>query len=204
MKKLCIIAILFPFVGMSQPMKIKNTQGGIFGIGLRTTVSAFNSGELSNLGTGIGGQFRLQFADRINTEWFLDYITGEVGDFASRVDYHVGWSVMYYLTKNPDPIIKPYMLIGHCFDKTVLIDNSNHSNRITKNSSAVQAGVGVHFRISERLDLSLNTQYMMHLGDDIHAHYEHDNVRFERKNNKELEGHVLMHIGLNYKIADLW
>ena len=195
---------LFPFFGMSQPMKIKNTQGGIFSLGLRTTASAFNGGELSNLGTGVGGQFRLQVADRINTEWFLDYITGEVGDFASRTDYHVGWSVMYYLTKKQDPVIKPYMVVGHCFDRTVLADNSDHRNSISKNSSAIQAGAGVHFRISQRFDISLNTQYMMHLGEDVHAHYDHGEVHFEKEKGAGLEGHFLMHVGLNYKIADLW
>jgi len=204
MNKLCIIAILFPFFGFSQALNIKNSQGGIFSIGLRSTVSAFNGGELSNYGTGVGGQFRLQLAERINTEWFLDYITGNVGAFASRTDYHVGWSVMYYLTNKADPIVKPYLVVGHCFDKTILTDNSNHSNKISKNSSAIQAGAGVHFRLSERFDISLNTQYMMHLGEDVHAHYEDNEVHFEKEKGAELEGHFLMHVGLNYKIADLW
>lgn len=204
MKILWIIVFLFPVIGISQPMKIKNTQGGIFSVGLRTTASAFNGAEMSNLGTGVGGQFRVQVADRVNTEWFLDYITGEVGDFASRIDYHIGWSVMYYLTKKLDPFIKPYMVVGHCFDKTVLIDNSNHLNRITKNSSAIQAGAGLHVRVSQRFDVSLNTQYMMHLGEDVHAHYEHGQVHFEKERGTGLEGHFLMHLGLNYKIADLW
>ncbi|MCO4814379.1 MAG: outer membrane beta-barrel protein [Flavobacteriales bacterium] len=204
MNKLCIIVFLFPFFGMSQPMVVKETQGGIFSIGLRTTASSFSGDKLSSFGTGVGGQFRIQVADRINTEWFLDYITGEVGDFASRIDYHIGWSVMYYLTKSLDPIIKPYLVIGHCFDKTMLIDNSDHRNRISKNSSAVQGGAGLHFRVSQRFDISLNTQYMMHLGDDIHTHYENARVHFESEKRKGVEGHFLMHIGLNYKIADLW
>lgn len=204
MKKLCIIAFLFPFLGFSQPLNIKNSPSGIFSLGLRSTVSAFNGGESSSYGTGVGGQFRLQLAERINTEWFIDYITGSVGTFASRTDYHVGWSVMYYLTKKADPIVKPYLVVGHCFDRTILTDNINFSNQISKNSSAIQAGAGVHIRLSERFDISLNTQYMMHLGEDVHAHYEDNEVHFEKEKGAGLEGHFLMHVGLNYKIADLW
>lgn len=196
--------VFIPLLGWSQPLNIKNSQGGIFSLGLRTTVSAFSGENHSDLGSGIGGQFRLQFADRINTEWFLDYLTGIVGDFASRTDYHIGWSVMYYLTKRPDPIVKPYFVAGHCFDRTVLTENSDRSHSMSKNSSAVQAGVGVHFNLTERFDISLNTQYMMHIGEDLHAHSHDGEVHFERTRAHGLEGHFLMHVGLNYKIADLW
>ena len=204
MKKILFILLLFPFVGYSQTLTIKNTQSGIFSFGVRTTLSAFNGGDFSNSGTGFGGEFRLQFADKINTEWFADYIQGNVDDFASRTDYHIGWSVMYYFTDEPDPFLKPYIVAGHCFDRTELKDNSNRFNSITKNSSAVQMGAGIHFNLSERMDISFNTQYMIHLGEDVHAHYEDGDVHFEKEKGAGLEGHLLFHIGINYKIADLW
>jgi hypothetical protein len=45
---------------------------------------------------------------------------------------------------------------------------------MSRGSSAVQAGAGLHLNLSERLDLSFTTQYMMHLGKDIHAHVHED------------------------------
>ena len=71
-------------------------------------------------GVGIGGQFRLQLGKRLNTEWYFDYLTSEVGDFAQRNDYHIGWSVMYYPGKHVDfsRLLQPYLILGHCFDYT--------------------------------------------------------------------------------------
>ncbi|MGL4599812.1 MAG: hypothetical protein ACRCYO_19965, partial [Bacteroidia bacterium] len=39
------------------------------------------------------GQFRIRLTDRINTEWFADYISTNLNNLASRSDYHIGWSV---------------------------------------------------------------------------------------------------------------
>ena len=59
--------------------------------------------------------------------------------------------------------------------------------------------------LSERMDLSFVTQYMIHLGEDLHAHRHSDGtVGFEKEKGSGLEGHLLFHIGINYKIADLW
>jgi len=95
------IAILsFQTMFGQEDMKIKNKPGGIFSLGVRVPISAFNDGDWRNMGTGAGGQFRIRIAERLNTDWFFDYVTGNVGNFASRTDYHIGWSVVYYLGKN--------------------------------------------------------------------------------------------------------
>lgn len=195
---------IFPLALFSQPLNIKNNDGGLISVGVRTTVSAFNHGVASNLGMGVGGQFRLQFADRVNSDWFFDYITGNVGDFAYRTDYHIGWSVLFYPIIKPDMKVKPYFLAGHCFDYTKLVDNKNRLNSMDRWSSAVQGGAGVHFNLSSRLDLSFVTQYMLHLGNHVEAHLENGNVEFHAHKGSSLEGHLLFHVGVNYKIADLW
>lgn len=199
------LIIILPSIGYSQPLKIKKNQSGIVGFGIRSTISTFNGGDFGNNGYGVGGQLRLQIVDLINTEWFFDYLSANVGDFASRRDYHVGVSIMSYFTNKPKPIIKPYIVAGYCFDYTQLMANNDPNNNADKFSFAVQAGAGFHLNLSERLDLSFVSQYMIHLGEDIHAHRHTDGfIEFEKEKGTGLEGHLLFHIGVNYKIADLW
>ena len=204
MKKTLLMVLLFPFFGNSQPLNIKKTHSGILSAGMRTTISTFNGGELSNTGMGLGGQFTLQLSDRINTSWYADYIRGSSNELSTRTDYHIGWSVMYYFTDKPAPKVKPFIVAAHCFDYTKLIENSRHSNSITRWSSAVQAGAGVHFNITQRMDLTFVSQYMIHFGEDIHAEVEGGELHYEKHKGTGLEGHLLFHIGINYKIADLW
>lgn len=188
----------------AQELPIKTNQGGLFSIGLRSTTSIFEHKDFGINGFGYGGQLRLQFANRLNTEWFADYMRGNIDNLASRTDYHVGWSVMYYFTDKVAPPVKPYIIAGHCFDKTELVDNSDRSNRISKNSSAIQAGGGVHFNITDRMDITFVAQYMFHLGPDVHAHIENEQVMLHREKGTGIEGHLLLNLGINYKIADLW
>lgn len=202
--KLLLIFCLFGLFSFAQPLNIKNNNGGLFSLGVRTTISTFNNGEFANTATGVGGQFRLQFADRVNSDWFFDYITGDIEDYATRKDYHIGWSVLFYPTKKLDGFVKPYILAGHCFDYTRLEDNSNHNNYTERWSSAVQGGAGVHFNFTERLDISVVSQYMIHLGNHINAERLDNQVEFYAEKGSSLEGHLLFHIGINYKIGDLW
>jgi hypothetical protein len=125
----------------------------------------------------------------------------------NRTDYHIGWSVLFYLLKGKEenlPFVQPYILAGHCFDYTYMEENKNRSNHIERWSSAIQAGSGAHFNITSQFDLSLNFQYMIHLGNDIHTHEEDGLVEFRREKGMNLEGHILATISVNYKIADLW
>ncbi len=204
MKNLLVLLVFAPTILFSQELKLKNSRSGLLSLGVRSTISAFNGHEDESSGFGIGGQFRLQFADRVNSDWFFDYITSDISDVATRIDYHIGWSVLYYLTKDPATRLKPYLLAGHCFDYTLLQDNSNVSQRKERFSSAVQAGGGVHFNLTPRLDLSFATQYMLHLGNEIHAEVHNGNLEFHEGEGTSFEGHLLFQLSINYKIADLW
>lgn len=203
---LCFL-LLFASSVSAQTFPSKKDYSGVLGLGLRNTFSTFNDGTWNNMGMGVGGQFRLQFANRVNSDWFYDYIRGNAGDYAQRTDHHIGWSVLFYpyLKKDGKPsFVQPYILAGHCFDYTRLTDNKNEDNFAERWSTAVQAGLGTHFNLSTRADVSLVAQYMMHLGTDIHVHEENGVVEFEQENGVSAEGHLLFNISLNYKIADLW
>lgn len=181
----------------------KGADGGTFGLGVRSTVSLFNHGETENIGTGVGGQFRLQFAEKVNSDWFFDYLTSNVDELAHRSDYHIGWSVLYYPTTRPVKI-RPYVLAGHCFDYTRITDNFDQNHFLERWSSAVQGGIGSHFNLSNRFDISMTAQYMIHLGNDIHAEQENGTTVFREEKGASLEGHLLVNVSLTYKIADLW
>jgi hypothetical protein len=198
---LCGLPVLF----YGQELNIKKNYGGVFSLGGRSTVSTFNDGVWGNTGMGTGGQVLLQLSDRVNTAWFADYITGGVGNFANRTDYHIGWSVMYYLVpSSAGKLIQPYVLAGHCFDYSNFRDNQDNSHFAERWSSAVQAGFGTHFNLTKRFDVMLQGQYMIHLGNDIDATQENGVAVFKKENGVNLEGHILITLGVNYKIADLW
>ncbi|MCF8256847.1 MAG: hypothetical protein K9J06_04810 [Flavobacteriales bacterium] len=187
-------------------LKVKKNHGGMFSMGMRTTVSTFNHGSWGELGTGVGGQFRLQFHEKVNTEWFADWMNTDLSGVGHRQDAHIGWSVMYYPLKQTGfkQLMKPYIVMGHCFDYTKVAENRNEANSMERWSAAIQAGIGNHFNLTEHFDITLKAQYMFHLGDHVEAHVNNDVFEIHEYGGFSLEGHLLFTVSLNYKIADLW
>jgi opacity protein-like surface antigen len=86
---------------------------------------------------------------------------------------------------------------------------NNFSYYEDKWSSAVQAGIGAHYNVTDRMDISLTTQYMMHLGEDVHAEIRNDpdgerEVHIEKVNVSGVEGHLLINLSLNVRLFDMW
>lgn len=205
MKKLILLALLIPMMGKAQ--EHLDTESGYFQFGVRNVVSAFSDDGAN--GFGFGGQFRIRVLSRLNTDWYGDYITTDIAGIARREDLHIGWSVLAYpfnciTTKGK---ITPYILAGHCFDYSKVSKNSDGFFK-EKLSSAVQAGLGMHYNITDRTDISLTAQYMMHLGKDIHAEvFEIDgrkDVLIEKSQVRGIEGHMLINISLNVRLFDMW
>jgi hypothetical protein len=182
-------------------------QGGNFSFGIRNTLSLFNHGEPSEVGTGLGGHFRLQLVDRVNTELYGDVFLSNIQNMAHREDYHVGWSVMFYLldTKGFQRKLTPYVVTGHCFDWTKVTINGEGGDSQKRFSSAIQAGLGCHYNVTPRFDISLTTQYMLHLGKEIHAEVNPEGrMEIEVHKHAGWEGHLLVNISANYKIFKVW
>ncbi len=173
-------------------------------LGTRNTFSMFNDDP--GIGKGIGGQARVQLSDRINTEWFFDYISSKNKTFTNRNDYHVGWSIMYYPGSNVDfsNLLQPYILVGHCFDYTRLSEQKNKANYADRWTMATQAGLGTHINITSLLDCSVSAQYMLHFGKEIEATIDKDIVSIEKKNYSSPDGHLLFSVSFNYKLFHLW
>ncbi len=205
MRKFIVISIFFvSSLVNAQDIQLKNNQGGLLSLGVRSTISAFNDSKTNNFGKGIGGQFRMQLSERVNTDWFFDYLTSDIGSVAHRSDYHIGWSVLFYPYLKENQLIKPYIVAGHCFDYSYMAENIDKNNSAKRWSSAVQAGIGTHINLSKRMDLSLTSQYMIHLGNHIHPVISSSSIVFQNEGGISLEGHLLLTVGLNYKLIDLW
>jgi hypothetical protein len=193
----------------------KVTPAGMLSLGARSTLSLFNDEKNEMLGTGVGGQFRLRFSDAVNTDWFFDYITSDILNYAFRTDYHIGWSVLFYPINQLDYFrqeggfklkFRPYILAGHCFDYSRIESKADATLYGERWSSAVQAGLGTHLELSPRFDISLTGQYMIHLGTHLETEYNFGTgeITFLKEPGGSLAGHLLITLSLNYKIAKLW
>jgi hypothetical protein len=217
--QLLLIASLIHSTAISQTNKpLEENHNGMFSLGLRSTLSTFGD---DGTGLGAGGQFRIQLSDKVNTEWFADYISINQENKVRSVYYHIGWSVMFYPfehgwihihTKNLNftytghhyNLFQPYIVAGHCFDYNKMTEIGNTSNNKHRWGSAVQAGIGTHINLSQNLDVSLSSQYMMHLTTDLHAETTSGPVVIETEKENALQGHLLTTLSVNYKLARLW
>jgi hemolysin activation/secretion protein len=183
--------------------KTTTSRSGWFSLGGRSTLSAFSH---DGNGLGTGGQFRLQLSNRVNTDWFADYISITISDKVRSEYYHIGWSVLFYpFEKLQFPkVIQPYILAGHCFDYNVKTIMNYPSISKDRWGSAVQAGLGTHFNLSNRFDVSLTCQYMIHLTKEIDAEIDGESIVLVDGHGASLEGHLLTTVSLNYKLFRIW
>lgn len=199
--------MLMPIIGIAQEKPKRDIESGYFQFGVRNTVSAFSDAGAN--GFGYGGQFRIRISKQLNTDWFGDYITTDIAGIARRIDEHIGWSVLAYPfnSETTKGKLTPYILAGHCFDYTKVSKNGSNFSK-DRWSSAVQAGLGMHYNITDKMDVSLTGQYMMHLGYEINTTvFEVDgkkNILIEKNKIKGIEGHLLINLSLNVRLCDLW
>jgi hypothetical protein len=180
--------------------------GGMLSFGARTDVNIFTAAPKSP-GIGSGGSVRLQILDRLNTEWFGDYITSSLYNKVHRVDAHIGWNVMFYVldTKGFTRKFTPFVAAGQCFDYTSVQMNGENQKFYSKSTAAVQMEVGCHYNITPRFDVSLSTLYDLHLGKDLDTDLNPDGtVSITESKGAGWEGHVMIILSAHYKICKLW
>jgi hypothetical protein len=217
MHKIRWLAVFLLALAMSSPQlhaagtaasrdSIFRSQGGALSIGFRSDVNIFTNAPKS-FGMGAGASVRVQFLDRLNTEWFADYVTSNLYNKASRTDVHIGWNVMFYIL-NPKGFTRkftPFVAAGHCFDYTgirLFGENQPIHDRWT---SAVQMSIGCHYNITPLFDISLSTLYDLHLGNEIDANMQKDgSLQITEEKNEGWEGHLMIIFSVHYKIARLW
>lgn len=197
-------ALLLASVCTAQEYPGNNSLNGMFSLGTRNTLSFFN--EDGNAGKGIGGQFRVRLGKKLNSEWYLDYITSRNGSLTYRNDYHIGWSLMFYPgdNYNSSRFFQPYFIAGHCFDKSVVTERNSKTNSASRLSMATQAGAGAHLNITPRFDCSLSAQYMLHFGKELEVGENDGAVIISKADHSHADGHLLFTISFNYKLFRLW
>jgi hypothetical protein len=207
-RKLLPALMLLPLAAFSQDESPEN-RVGMLQLGYRSTCSAFS--DIGYYGLGSGGQFRILLAPRLNTEWYYDYISTNIGGLGRRSDQHIGWSVMYYafVPYSEKRCFVPYVEAGNCFDYTAVRSNYTNGAFASRGSAAVHAGIGTHFMLGTRTDLTLKAQYMMHIGTSVEEKVITDPLSGSRsliisKGDAGIDGHLLITCSVNFNLCHLW
>jgi hypothetical protein len=205
MRIFCLALLL---MAVSIPGMAQNTlEGGRFGLGMRNTVNLWNENKM--LGMGAGGQFKLAFSPRVNTDFFADIITSRGEALTYRKDYHIGWGVQFALPKSGfgSHRLVPYLIAGQCFDLTK-VGFQLHSESPLVFSAAVQGGAGLSSFVHRNVELNLQLQYMMHLTQHVDLTYGIDQgqleVDYEIEKGASTEGHLLATFSMTFYFLRLW
>ncbi len=196
--------------GRGSPFLVKDSvynTGGLFSLGVRGTANIFFTDTRKSFGTGFGASARMQLVDRVNTEWFSDYVTSNLYNKANRTDAHIGWNVMCYIL-NPKGFKRkftPFIAAGQCFDYTGIRLNGENQKLYQRWTAAVQMSVGCHYNITPRFDISLSTLYDLHLGNEVDADLNSNgNIVISQHSNAGWEGHMMLIFSAHYKLIQLW
>jgi hypothetical protein len=187
---------------------------GYLSIGARNCFSSFFSQGKGFVGTGAGGQFALRIAKDFNSHYFADWIVSNVSNLAQRYDFHSGFSMMPQLfsPRVGKKHLSVFPLAGICIDYTKFsvttgIDSVSLPRYVERYSFAVQAGFGVTLPVSNKLDVSLEAHYMLHIGTCVGILINGNNVRLlemQPAGNLCLEGHYVLAFSMDYKLFKLW
>ena len=205
-----IMILVGNFSLSGQELEQKSKLGiGQFELGIRSSGSFFNNAN--SLGRGIGGQFRIRFLKRLNTEWYADFFTANIDNIGTRKDAHIGWSIMMYPfnTNKVKGKFTPYIIVGNCFDKSKVYENNRPENEQLQYSAALQFGLGTSYNLTDNLDLTLTCQYMNHIGGSLRTKVEgvtlYDKTLLIEKSGKTtIDGHLLLCLSINATLIDFW
>ena len=65
-------------------------------------------------------------------------------------------------------------------------------------------GLGTHLNAGRNYDISVSSQYMIHLGTHIDIDDSGSSPLLSKSKGVNLEGHLLFTISINYKLGYLW
>jgi hypothetical protein len=188
----------------------KSIESGYFSITQRNSVSLWGLNQWRLTGLGKGTAFRIRLTKRLNSEWYGDVIKTQYKGKVVRRDRHLTNSLMFYLRKpdtNKLQIFRPFISASiFCFDFTRVDEVKPGGQSLSRFSLSQQFGLGTHFFITDRADISIYAQYYNHLGNDIHIDEHPDGSihLVEVRERISLEGHMFLVFSVGYRFADLW
>ncbi|HYV94748.1 MAG TPA: hypothetical protein VE978_23440 [Chitinophagales bacterium] len=184
-------------------MRLKWTSSGVFTVGIRTGLvfSSDNSGW--NIGQGMGLQARIMATSHINTEWYFEYFHGGYTSQGVRTDGHIGGLVLLY-PQHRLQRVAPFLAVGPNADYLKLRERINKKNFVSRWSLAANSGIGMHINLTRRSDMTITTMYMLHFGQELILPLEDASVITIPRSGSGTDGHFIVNISFNYKIADLW
>ncbi len=184
-------------------MRLKWKDSGVFAVGLRSGVALSNSNGGWNIGQGLGLQGRIMATSHINTEWYFEYFHGGFTGQAVRTDGHIGGLVLLYPQRRLQRVA-PFLALGPNADYIKLRDRLNKQNFVSRWSIAAQSGIGMHINLTRRTDMTISTLYMLHFGTELHLPPDDAGIITIPASGKSLDGHFVLNLSFNYKMADLW
>ncbi|MCC7302835.1 MAG: hypothetical protein IT233_09345 [Bacteroidia bacterium] len=223
MKNNILIACLLAWMAAAaqgpetDPGPTTNTPAGEIEFGVRSTGSVFTLNG-NHFGLGAGWQCRYRISRTLNTEWFFDWITTDIAGLGQRVDAHIGESMVIYPGKQIKQAgrFTPYVLGGFCGDYAKITTNlyfdDEQGDYMKKTrdrwSFATQLGMGTHYNFTDRVDISLTGQYVLHFGGDIHTYvgensYGAEYLAMKEEKGHALEGHFFLTVSANFVVTDL-
>ena len=213
MRKLKTLLVLLMSLLCTVPMvaqeKATNGQSGYFSITRRSSVSMWSLNQWKLSGLGLGTAFRIQFSRRLNSEWYADFIKTQYKGKVYRWDRHLTNTLMYYF-RDLDTFkhkFHPFISASvFCLDFTKIEEVGPGGKSLQRFSFSQQFGLGTHYFLTERFDISFYAQYYNHLVNDIHIEEQEDGTidLVATKGRISLEGHMFLVFSVGYRIGDLW
>lgn len=209
MKKVFLIGIVILSTVASYGQRIKGNESGYFSVTRRSSASLWSLNQWKMSGLGLGTAFRIQISKRLNSEWYGDFIKTQYKGKVFRWDRHLTNSLMYYFRKLDTYKHKFHPFVSasvFCLDITKVEEVKPGGKSLERFSFSQQFGLGTHYFVTERFDLSIYAQYYNHLGNDIKIK-EYDDGTIElvaEKGRISLEGHMFFVFSVGYRLADLW
>jgi hypothetical protein len=140
---------------------------GQISLGLRAGLCALF--DRSNIGYGYGAQVRFRVSTQFNSELFTDYFRTNLLGSSYRSVERLGISFFYYYKKgNVRPLVMhkftPFFLAGLSADQNYVSSAYSLANSYQVIVYSFDAGYGVHYNITERLDVALEGIYALPIG----------------------------------------
>jgi hypothetical protein len=179
-----------------------------FSLGMRSTISTFT--DAGSTGMGAGGQFWIRVSRHLSTVWYADFINTNVQNLGYRRDAHIGWSVIFYMNKNPLTLhtLTPYIMAGQCFDYTKVYSDYLNTSAERWSAAAPQGGFGLTYKLTNNFDFSAFVLYMLHLGTHVESEILTDSegvkyLNITKEPGASIDGHLLITFSVNYMLGHI-